>query len=112
MPLDDDEPNPFQTPVRITPNLRKRASQSSIKLSSAKRRRTLAMLPVDVADDLLFDATEFAIGSDSPDRFVPLRPKTAVPLNATPRTNRISRQLGLTDRRVLHYKDTENVSPA
>lgn len=44
------------------------------------------------------------------DRFVPSRPKNNIPLNVTPRTNRISRQFGLTDNRVFNFKDNqENV---
>ncbi|PFH50206.1 hypothetical protein AMATHDRAFT_4207 [Amanita thiersii Skay4041] len=39
------------------------------------------------------------------DRFVPNKPKNALPLNATPRTNRIGRQFGVLGERVLNYKD-------
>lgn len=42
------------------------------------------------------------------DRFVPSRPKSAIPINVTPRTNRISRQFGLTDDRIFSFKNKEN----
>lgn len=47
------------------------------------------------------------------DRFIPSRPKTSLPLNITPRTNRISRQFGLTDDRIFNFTDDqENTSPS
>ncbi|KAG5641709.1 hypothetical protein DXG03_004396 [Asterophora parasitica] len=48
--------------------------------------------------------------ANSVDRFVPTRPKNSIPLNVTPRTNRISRQFGLSDSRVFSFKsDGEDV---
>lgn len=42
------------------------------------------------------------------DRFISNRPKLYLPLNLTPRTNRISKQFGLVDDRVLNFKDGAN----
>lgn len=130
--------NPMaQTPNRMPPSHRKRTISfpSTIKMSSAKRRRK-SIVSVELTNELRPIPIEYTSQIDSvsflyalvnpslptlikhfltsfptqPDRFVPLRPKTAVPLNVTPRTNRISRQFGLMDDRVLNFKENENPS--
>ncbi|KAG5653541.1 hypothetical protein H0H81_012350 [Sphagnurus paluster] len=92
---------------------RKRANSyaSVSKFSSVKRRR-MSMLggDLDLQPDHIGEST--LRPANCVDRFVPSRPKNAIPLNVTPRTNRISRQFGLVDTRVFSFKgeQPENVS--
>ena len=46
----------------------------------------------------------------SQDRFISTKPRNALPLNITPRTNRIGRQLGVLSEKVLNFTD-ENCIP-
>ncbi|KAF8636093.1 hypothetical protein AX17_003798 [Amanita inopinata Kibby_2008] len=102
-----------------TPNtrLRKRASTHAFlaNLYSTKKRRTsYASLdlgrgfPVSEAET---DLVGGEVTRGTVDRFVPTKPKNALPLNITPRTNRIGRQFGVLGEKVLNYKD-ENTRPA
>lgn len=45
------------------------------------------------------------------DRFVPSRPKNFLPLNTTPRTNRLGRQFGLINDRVFNFKENQENEP-
>ena len=42
------------------------------------------------------------------DRFIPSRPKMSIPLQTTPRTNRISKQFGLLGDRILNFQDIDH----
>lgn len=44
------------------------------------------------------------------DRFVPVRPKTFLPLNITPRTRRFSKQFGLVDEKILNFNDDMQIN--
>ncbi|KAF9458693.1 quinon protein alcohol dehydrogenase-like superfamily [Collybia nuda] len=96
-----------------TPVPSRKRSQSYAEVSnmySTKRRR------VSMAIDSPFQH-EMAPGSGlrpsiSVDRFVPFRPNHHLPLNTTPRTNRLGRQFGLVNERVFNFKENlENEPP-
>lgn len=75
---------------------------------------TASTVSGDMADVSKTYALAFSSSIDvkQMDRFVPLRPKTALPLNITPRTNRIARQFGLIDDRLFSFSGDEDSSPA
>ncbi|KAG6864756.1 hypothetical protein C0991_007357 [Blastosporella zonata] len=95
-----------ETPL---PPRKRVASYASVSKFSSSKRRRISMLgcDLDIQQDLAGESP--LRPSNSMDRFVPSRPKTLIPLNVTPRTNRISRQFGLSDSRVFNFK--ENVRP-
>ncbi|GLB44513.1 putative anaphase-promoting complex subunit 4 WD40 domain [Lyophyllum shimeji] len=103
------EPCATETPL---PTRKRLSSYASVSSFSSVKRRRMSMLGGDL--DLELDYTEGKTlrATNSVDRFVPSRPKTAVPFNATPRTNRISRQFGLSDNRVFTFKGNQENMPA
>ncbi|KAG5340043.1 hypothetical protein C0989_002979 [Termitomyces sp. Mn162] len=94
------------TETPLPPRKRVASYASVSKLSSLKRRR-ISMIggELDMQQNCIGESTLRL--SNSVDRFVPSRPKTSIPLTATPRTNRISRLFGLSDDRILNYKENE-----
>ncbi|KDR78284.1 hypothetical protein GALMADRAFT_155247 [Galerina marginata CBS 339.88] len=99
----------FETPTQVV-HSRKRIHDSVTNLRSHKRRR-VSMASIDLGRDLDVGATPGggAHVLDTADRFISNRPKIFLPLNITPRTKRISKQFGLVDDRVLHFKDDTDV---
>ncbi|KAF5375409.1 hypothetical protein D9615_007945 [Tricholomella constricta] len=109
MPANESPAEPCTTETPLPPRKRAASYASVSKLSSVKRRR-MSMLggDLDLQPDYIGGST--LRPTNSVDRFVPSRPKNSIPLNVTPRTNRISRQFGLADSRVFSFKgDEENV---
>ncbi|KAF8970684.1 WD40-repeat-containing domain protein [Flammula alnicola] len=102
----------FETPLASRP--RKRVHESVTNLRSHKRRR-VSMPSLDLGRGLDVDNSaenSRRIGATA-DRFISNRPKLSLPLNITPRTNRISKQFGLVDDRVLNFRDTnQNFNPS
>lgn len=77
-----------------------RASVSSTY--STRKRRRVSVASLDLGQDLARPLTpETPIEEINGDRFVTLRTSTSLPLNITPRTNRIAKAFGLLDDRVL-----------
>ncbi|KAG6910389.1 hypothetical protein DXG01_011104 [Tephrocybe rancida] len=109
-----------ETPL---PRRKRVASYASVSKFSSSKRRRMSMFggDLDIQEDVSGGSTLrlsnsvrkvlvcYEVVTDSlriqVDRFVPTRPKTTIPLSATPRTNRISRQFGLSDSRVLNFKE-------
>ncbi|TBU59955.1 WD40 repeat-like protein [Dichomitus squalens] len=83
-------------PGSVTPNL----------YSAAKKRRRMSLADEDNAD---FEAFGAELGSaskvDVSDRFISARKDRTLPLQTTPRTQRIAKLFGLADDRVLNFTD-------
>ncbi|KAF8624065.1 hypothetical protein AX15_006077 [Amanita polypyramis BW_CC] len=97
-----------------TPNRARKRSQSHAfiaNLYSSKKRRT-SHVSIDLGGglpdepDLIQEVTRGTV-----DRFIPTKPKNALPLNITPRTNRIGRQFGILTEKVLNFKNETCKSP-
>ncbi|KXN92530.1 Cell division cycle 20.3, cofactor of APC complex, partial [Leucoagaricus sp. SymC.cos] len=105
----------FRTPLPTISRKRLRTYASVTDLQSQKRRR---MSTTSFDGDKENEGRSGANLSllDSPlDRFIPNRPKMNAPLQVTPRTNRISKQFGLLDDRILNFKDineSSNTNPS
>ncbi|TFK71205.1 WD40 repeat-like protein [Pluteus cervinus] len=115
----------FQTPIRsggrptttvsggvVAKRTRTYSLPSSSKSATLKRKRS-SVASFDFTKELGDEEVALTGGdswgvTDLPDRFVPKRPKMSIPLNVTPRTNRISRQFGLVDDRILSYKENDD----
>ncbi|KAF8064303.1 WD40-repeat-containing domain protein [Lyophyllum atratum] len=91
-----------ETPL---PSRKRVSSYASLSRRSSMKKRRLSVLGAEL--DLQPDYTDGAAlyTARSLDRFVPSRPKNVMPLNVTPRTNRISRQFGLSDNRIFSFKE-------
>ncbi|KAG0706200.1 hypothetical protein DFH29DRAFT_798679 [Suillus ampliporus] len=86
-----------------------RASVSSTY--STRKRRRVSVASFDFGRDLAIPlAPETPIEETNADRFVTARPSTSLPLNITPRTNRIAKAFGLLDDRVLSPIDSPSFS--
>ncbi|KAG6833391.1 hypothetical protein H0H87_007376 [Tephrocybe sp. NHM501043] len=101
-----DLPTPSCSTETPLPPRKRVASYASVSKFSSSKRRRMSMFSgeLDLQEDIGGGNT--LRPSNSVDRFVPSRPKNSIPLNVTPRTNRISRQFGLADNRVLNYKES------
>ncbi|KAG6827837.1 hypothetical protein H0H92_010297 [Tricholoma furcatifolium] len=98
------EPCSIETPL---PRRKRVSSYASVsKLSSLKRRR-MSMMEGELDFEEEVSGASTLRHSSSVDRFIPLRPKTSIPLNVTPRTQRISRQFGLSDARIFNFNANE-----
>ncbi|KAF8889122.1 WD40-repeat-containing domain protein [Infundibulicybe gibba] len=87
--------------------VRKRTiSQASTSLASvySTKRRRRSMPSIDMSKDM-DHSTVSSNSTPALDRFIPSRPPNLTPLNITPRTNRISRQFGMSSDRVLDFRD-------
>ncbi|KAF9484167.1 WD40 repeat-like protein [Pholiota conissans] len=111
MATEDNNECAFETPV--AQRSRKRVYGSVTNLRSHSKRRRLSA----PAFDLGGNGNDFDASVDMPrsagattDRFIANRPKRFLPLNATPRTNRIAKQFGLVDDHVLNFKDDIQLS--
>ncbi|RDB17754.1 Anaphase-promoting complex subunit cdc20 [Hypsizygus marmoreus] len=111
MSLNEMSPiGPCATETPLPPRKRVSSYASVSNFSSAKRRR-ISMVGGDLMLQPDYEGGSALRPTNSVDRFIPSRPKNAIPLNVTPRTNRISRQFGLSDSRVLNFKDNqENIA--
>ncbi|KAF5329731.1 hypothetical protein D9619_008985 [Psilocybe cf. subviscida] len=105
--VSEEVPCIFETPVATRSS--KRVHGSVTNLRSHKRRR-VSMSANELGEvDTERVAGPSRLAGPVSDRFIPSRPKTSLPLNITPRTNRISKQFGLVDDRVLSFRDSENL---
>ncbi|OAX40982.1 WD40 repeat-like protein [Rhizopogon vinicolor AM-OR11-026] len=78
---------------------------------SSRKRRRISVASLDLGRDLATPLTpETSIEETNADRFVTVRMSTSLPLNMTPRTNRIAKAFGLVDDRVL--SPTDSLSPS
>lgn len=68
-----------------------------------KKRRRVSIATFDIETELRASAPETAVEETDADRFLAARCTTALPLNTTPRTNRIAKAFGLMDDRVLNF---------
>ncbi|EDR12261.1 uncharacterized protein LACBIDRAFT_311479 [Laccaria bicolor S238N-H82] len=99
----------FKTPLRPGSS-RKRTHASVTNLHSHKRRR-VSMASMDLSREFGIESSSGEPASTpAVDRFVPLRPKTFLPLNITPRTNRICKKLGLADDKIFNFRDDTEIS--
>ncbi|KAG2130354.1 WD40-repeat-containing domain protein [Suillus clintonianus] len=101
-----DAITPTCTTLKRTPS---RANVSSTY--STRKRRRVSVASFDLGRDLatpLVPATP--IEETNADRFVTVRTSTSLPLNITPRTNRIAKTFGLLDDRVLSPNDSPSRS--
>ncbi|KIL59973.1 hypothetical protein M378DRAFT_110564 [Amanita muscaria Koide BX008] len=99
------------TPDNRARNLKRSSSHAFLaNLYSTKKRRT-SYASVDLGKGLPEEPhSAKAVTREIADRFIPKKPKTTLPLNVTPRTNRIGRHFGILGEKVLSYKD-ENTNP-
>ncbi|EGO03029.1 hypothetical protein SERLA73DRAFT_70493 [Serpula lacrymans var. lacrymans S7.3] len=99
--------SPYSTPVRdctAVPLAKRTPSRASLPISySARKRRRMSVPSSDFSPDLNFEDDPEALQDSPADRFIPSRPNLAIPLNTTPRTNRIAKSFGLVDDRILNY---------
>ncbi|KAK2460454.1 hypothetical protein APHAL10511_007619 [Amanita phalloides] len=98
----------------ITPDNRARKRPQShaflANLYSTKKRR-ISYPSMDLGGGLPEEPdSRREVNRETADRFIPTKPKNALPLNVTPRTNRIGRQFGVLSERVLNFRD-ENCKP-
>ncbi|KAI0744559.1 WD40 repeat-like protein [Earliella scabrosa] len=108
--MNDKNPN-CQTPLPTRKRQWAPGSATPNVYSAAKRRR---MSLVDEHDgDFEGFGAELGQGAkvDVSDRFISARKERAIPLQTTPRTQRIAKFFGLADDRVLKYTDTNSDKP-
>ncbi|KAF5353378.1 hypothetical protein D9756_008049 [Leucocoprinus leucothites] len=95
----------LRTPLPTISRKRLRSYASVTNLESHKRKRTSLILHDDDKENERSSGTGLG-HTDSPlNRFIPSRPKMDMPLQITPRTNRISKQFGLLGDRILNFQD-------
>ncbi|KAI6118175.1 WD40-repeat-containing domain protein [Pisolithus sp. B1] len=84
----------------------------SISQSSKKKRRfSIQTFDFETTELGAPPASEVAVEESDADRFLAVRGSTMLPLNTTPRTNRIAKSFGLVDDRVLNCGET-SATPA
>ncbi|KAF7795097.1 hypothetical protein EIP86_006242 [Pleurotus ostreatoroseus] len=96
-----------------TPPRRKRQTWTPASVTnvySVKRRR-ISSVSADLATELITEQSiSKGLSELAGDRFIAARPRVHVPLNITPRTQRIARGLGLIEDRILNFKDPGSAS--
>ncbi|KAL4077754.1 WD40-repeat-containing domain protein [Scleroderma citrinum] len=87
------------------PLLKRTPSRTTLSIShSVKKRRRVSIATFDIEAELgVTTAPQTAVEETDADRFLAARFTTSLPLNTTPRTNRIAKAFGLMDDRVLNY---------
>ncbi|KAJ8474133.1 hypothetical protein ONZ45_g16053 [Pleurotus djamor] len=96
----------FESPPRPTKRV---ASPVSVTNKVSAKRRRVSLASVDFARELKFDHNDAKEQGPTTvaDRFISRRPRSSLPLNTTPRTNRIAKSFDLADDRVLTFADAQ-----
>ncbi|KAI5992395.1 WD40-repeat-containing domain protein [Pisolithus albus] len=112
--LMDLSPSTPQRSCSQTPLLKRTPSRATLSISqSSKKKRRFSIQTFDFEATELGapPASEVAVEETDADRFLAVRGSTMLPLNTTPRTNRIAKSFGLVDDRVLNCGET-SATPA
>ncbi|KAH9943867.1 WD40 repeat-like protein [Amylocystis lapponica] len=95
----------------VTPRRKRTWAPGSITNAYSSKRRRISMASVDWGRELAPEAEPTTVSDHTTaDRFISARQEFALPLNTTPRTNRIARVFGLADERVLKYGESSGTS--
>ncbi|KAF9800798.1 hypothetical protein IEO21_10292 [Rhodonia placenta] len=96
----------------VTPRRKRTWEPASITNALTNKRRRISMASFDLTKEI--DTVEnFPSSSKATvaDRFIAAPRESPMPLNITPRTNRIARQFGLAKDRVLSFADSNTAAP-
>ncbi|KAH9920834.1 WD40 repeat-like protein [Epithele typhae] len=109
-PIMDDPANPFVCRTPLPPRKRGAPGAVTPNLFSATKRRRMSLSDEREREfEIGLQAeTSYNAKVDVSDRFISAPKEIAVPLQATPRTQRIARFFGLADDRILQYTDTNS----
>ncbi|KAG6336313.1 hypothetical protein ID866_2789, partial [Astraeus odoratus] len=109
----DPTPSTPQNLACREPLLKRTPSRATLANShSIKKRRRVSIATFDIETELGGrPSQETAVEETDADRFLAVRSSSALPLNTTPRTNRIAKAFGLFDDRVLNYGE-RTIPPA
>ncbi|KAG9310954.1 WD40-repeat-containing domain protein [Chiua virens] len=108
MSSDQVPSTPHHTCAAVPPAPKRTPSRTTLLGTlSVRKRRRVSIASFDLEAELGIPAPpESAVEETDADRFVAIRsPSSIVPLNTTPRTNRIAKSFGLLDDRVLNYTE-------
>ncbi|KAI0920626.1 hypothetical protein AcV5_010313 [Taiwanofungus camphoratus] len=107
----DGQSASIPTQLCSTPRRKRTWTPASVTNAYSTKRRRVSMASCDLASEIASEVPSISIGQvNSADRFISAPQECALPLNITPRTNRIARVFGLADERVLKYGDSAGSS--
>ncbi|GBE86925.1 WD40 repeat-like protein [Sparassis latifolia] len=94
----------------VTPPRRKRTwTPGSITNAYSTKRRRISMTTVELAKEISSQVESRTPGHTTvADRFITARPKFAMPFNITPRSQRIGRQFGMAEDRMLKFTEAKS----